>query len=110
MTSLALPVVMVAVLLVQAPHSLWPLPSRASVGVVWKFAVSVRGLFTVIAAVGLEEPAKHTVPLQDKLWNVNPELAVAMTLMVEPALTHSLDGLIVPPPVGETLAVRKYWC
>jgi len=76
--------------------------------VVSKFAVSVMGLFIIIAGVGLEVPLKQPAPLQDQVWKVNPVFGVAITLTTEAALYHSLDGLVVPAPEGETLIVKKY--
>jgi hypothetical protein len=108
MTSLALLVVRIRV--AEEPDvSTLAWPSRL-VGCepVWKIAVSVTGLLMVIDGVGLEVPLKHPTPVQDQFWKVNPLLGVAVMLRVEPEATHSLDGAVVPPPVGVMLTVRKY--
>jgi hypothetical protein len=67
-------------------------------------------LFMGIDDVGLDDPAKQPVPVQDQLWKTNPAFGVAVIEAEPPALTHSLEGVVEPPPEGETATVRKYWC
>jgi len=41
--------------------------------------------------VGLDEPVKHPVPLQDQSWNVKPDWEVAVATTDDPASIHSLE-------------------